>query len=168
MAFGLFKKKNNIEPAPVAKSFKKTSKKKDTYTLKLDNVMMDINMFSLCKEAPLGVTKLNGKPHGDIDSGFVTCVLFENPFAVETGRDFKQNKEIFGEKIASTIIKYHAWNAKQGDKPVITLYPAMLGYEGETVEDALSKLNHATRRDCLYQIKLRENLYRQYEDSQSR
>ena len=117
---------------------------------------------------PLGVVKLNGKPYGDISSGFVTCVLFDNPFAIQTANGFKQNKEIFGEKIATTIIEYRAWNAKKGDEPVITLYPAVLEYKGEIIEDALAQLNHATRRDCLYQIKLRENLYRQYEDSQSR
>ena len=76
----------------------KTSKKKDTYTLKLDNVMVDINMFSMCQKAPLAVVKMNGEYYPDDDR--LATVLFRNPGAVETVRCFKENQKIFGEKIA--------------------------------------------------------------------
>ncbi len=152
------------EPTPVIKSLKETipadhisKKKKNTYTIAF-SPFYDETMFSLCPKTPLGVKTLNGKEQST-SSGWISCQEFPNPEAIEFAKGQPKFKEILGDRIATTIIEY--LDKKTGE-PVVLLYPNIIYIFDKYENDYMEHMNHATRRDLLKQIKLRERLYNEY------
>ena len=126
---------------------------KNTYTI-TSSVLTDLTLFELCQETPLPVITINGKEQNQ-SSGFVSCKNFPNPCATSMAAKYKINTEVFGQKIAKTIIEYLD---KETNQPVVLVFPNMMHVFDGFEENYLERLNHATRRDLLAQIKLRENL----------
>ncbi|MBO7509239.1 MAG: hypothetical protein J6T57_03120 [Alphaproteobacteria bacterium] len=138
----------------------KSRKKKTTYVVEIDGMLVNYSSFEKCENTPLVVSEKNGEVQQQNDSGWKLTTMFKNPGANAMVTNSKLFKLIFGEKIARMIIEY---NDKETGKPIITLFPDMIYTEYGGIAESLTHLNHETCRDCLRQIKLREDLYRQYE-----
>ena len=147
------KDKTPVKPAIDKKHISK--KRKDTYIVTKD-VMMDYNSFAFCTEVPVAIKVKNGVIE---QSGWKTCKCFPTQPALHTMNNQPQFIEIFGEKIATTIIEYHD---KDTNTPVAQLYPDRLyifdGFENNYEQ----RLNHATRQDLKYQMALRQKLLNEY------
>lgn len=156
-------------------TIKTTHKKKNTYIVKLNNVLIDLGMFELCKSTPIPVTTLNGKQVAQPDA-FISCTMFPNPCASEMAKAFRHLKPVMGEKLASTVIDYLD---KKTNRPVVTLFPQNQlyfhdiddsGYVEITTalngdlclwlprgtEQEMTRLNHASKQDLFKQILLRQ------------
>ena len=139
----------------------KSRKKKTTYIVKIDGVLANYSAYEMCKNTPLIVLEKNGEYQSS--GGWDVATEFLNPGANDMDVNFKLYKQIFGERIASMVIEY---NDRETGKPVITLFPNIILSQYSKLADSLARLNHETRRDCVRQIRLRENLYSKFDNTQ--
>lgn len=153
----IFKKKNTQKP--MSRDIPEnhvSKKKKNTYTI-VFSVFVPINLFSLCKESPLGLATVNGKQES-FGYGWTKCKTFPNPAAIDMANNYPLFREIMGEKLSTTIIEYLD---KDTGAPVLQVYPHMVhifdGYEN----DYIAHLNHASRRDFERQLALRKKVFEQ-------
>ena len=128
-------------------------KKKNVYNVKVKGLLLDWRVFEEKDKMPLTVVSINGKKVEE--RSWNETVMFENPVAFETIRNFEQNIEIFGEKLASTIIVY---NDKDTGEPVITLNP-MLGVSHNDINVDIKRLNHEGRKDFFRQVERFKRIY---------
>lgn len=139
-------------------AFGPTHKKKNTYIVKVNNLMADTSVFELCKYTPLPVTVLNGKDVQKPHNIWMGATKFPNPGAVCMQSEFKTIAPVMGPKIASTVIEYLD---KANNRPVLTLFPTSAYVHDGYENDYMSHLNHASRRDLAHQIKIREQMMNQ-------
>lgn len=132
-------------------------KKKNTYIVTF-NTMSDATLFELCKSTPLPIIEINGKEQ-DISSGFICCIQFPNPCATQMTRSHEIMRTILGDKTSSTIIEYLD---KETGAPVVQVYPESWYVFDKYETNYMSRLNHASRRDLKYQLKLREQKINDY------
>lgn len=149
------KDKTPVKPAIDKKHISK--KRKDTYIVTND-VMLDYNSFAFCQEVPVAIKVKNGVIE---QSGWKTCKCFPTKPVLHTMNNQPQFVEIFGEKIATTIIEYHD---KDTNMPVAQLYPDSLCVFDGFEKNYEQRLNHATRQDLKYQMALRQKLLNKYEN----
>lgn len=128
-------------------------KKKNVYNVKVKGLLLDWRVFEEKDKMPLTVVSINGKKVEE--RSWNETVVFENPVAFETIRNFEQNVEIFGEKLASTIIVY---NDKDTGEPVITLNP-MLGVSHNDINVDIKRLNYEGRKDFFRQVERFKRIY---------
>ncbi|MDE6250103.1 MAG: hypothetical protein K2M34_00510 [Alphaproteobacteria bacterium] len=156
MLKNLFKRgKSQVEhPAkPAAREFKPTKKMKNTYIVQLNTMTMP-GAFELCPNTPLAVIKINGIETDNAKGGFMSCTQFPNPgaSAIESVWHNAPEWRIIMGSTATTIIEYLD---KKSGKPALILYPT--GHVQSLIanEDANkvigTRLNHASRRDFIYQ-----------------
>lgn len=145
--------------------FGPTHKKKNTYIVKLNNLMIDAFAFGMCDKMPLPVIILNGQPTQNDQNGWLKCTKFPNPAAVEMQATFSEMKPVMGEKVASTIIEYLD---KETGRPVATLFPTVLYIHDNYENDYMAHLNHASRQDLNHQLVLRQELIKKYIMSKNR
>ena len=138
-----------------------SKKKKNTYEIALSGIMCDISCFRLCPNTPLAIVTLNGKKMQE-STGFLSCTQFPNPFASEMQAVFTKLSPL-DKKTASTIIEYLD---KATDEPVLLLFPHGMHIKDGYKENYLQHLNHASRRDLVRQIAMREKLLAQYQENQ--
>lgn len=153
--FGFKKNNNNTDsvPAPVvaaARQFGETTKKKNTYVIQLDNLLAQPELLGGCREMPLPVVKTNGVS-SQATGVWMRAKSFPNPAAHDMVVAFKQLKPIMNET-ASTIIEYLD---KETGVPVVQLYPTMAYIMTGFEDNYMSRLNHASRRDFMYQLNKR-------------
>lgn len=126
-----------------------STKHKNTYIVKIDGIMANLQAFAMCDHTPLPVVTFNGAPVKQNAGGWMNSVRFPNPGASYMQSEYNSIVPHFGEKLASTIVEYLD---KDNGAPVAYLYPTIIaicdGYD-ETYE---KHLNHATRRDLANQI----------------
>lgn len=142
-------------PAQPAKcEFKPTKKMKNTYIVHLNTMTMP-GAHELCQSTPLPVIKINGVETENAHCGFMSCTNFPNPGASTIEKLYFYAPEwriIMGKKITTTIIEYMD---KQSEKPVLMLFPNGKVQSLVDNEDANkvigTRLNHASRRDFMYQ-----------------
>ena len=143
---------------PQSKAAKQTKKRKSTYGVKF-SVMLDHELFADRPTTPLVVVKFNGQitqPSG----GFMQATDFPNPGATKMARFYNQNRQFMDEgdiKLATTIIEYR----DKAGNPVAMLFPTndlMVRDDIITESDLHAKMNHATRHDMVYQMRLRVQL----------
>ena len=139
---------------PVAHEFKPTKKKKNTYIVNLNTMTMP-GAFELCQNTPLAVIKINGTETDNAKGGWVSGTHFPNPGASAIESLYFCAPEwriIMGNKVATTIIEYMD---KNSGKPALMLYPNGHVHSLIANEDANkvigTRLNHASRRDFIYQ-----------------
>ena len=131
-----------------------SKKKKNTYTV-IFSSFAPTHLFVLCQETPLGLATENGKQLST-NGGWIHCKQFPNPAAAEMARDYPKFCEIMGKKLSTTIIEYLD---KDTGKPVVQVYPNMV-YVFDGYEDTfMSRLNHASRRDFIRQLELRQKIF---------
>lgn len=158
----IFNKKNNTEQQNATREFGKTKKKKNTIIIELSQFNNPAH-FALCPNTPLRAVKINGTELQHSGTGWENSMLFPNPFAAEMKTIYKQMSTI-NEVVAKTIIEYLD---KDTGKVVLTLFP----HGGVTADGYDEKfkqhLNHATRQDLAKQIKLRQELWQQYQSQKT-
>lgn len=127
-----------------------SKKKKNTYIVNF-NILLNMDLFSMCKTTPIPISIINGQ----IQNKNNTCIKsieFPNPYANEMmiGHDRIQKK--MGDKISSTIIEYLD---KDTLKPVVYVYPESVHVRQEYKQNFLQHLNHATERDFIKEVNKR-------------
>lgn len=156
-------KSNNSAVNTAAREFGKTKKKKNTIIIELSQFNNPAH-FALCPNTPLRAVKINGVELQQSGTGWVNSMLFPNPLASEMKTIYEQMSTV-NEVVAKTIIEYLD---KDTGKVVVTLFPhggvTSAGYGA----DFTKHLNHATRQDLEKQIKLRQNLWLQYDNQLSK
>lgn len=151
----------SVEPTPtpaqpVAREFGQTRKKKNTYIVNLNTIMIP-GAHELCQSSPLPVIKINGVETENAHRGWMSGTNFPNPGASTIEKLWHRCPEwriIMGNKMASTIIEYMD---KESGKPVLQLYPSghvvsMTG-DNDIEKIVATRLNHASRNDIVYQHK---------------
>ena len=147
--FGFDKKSDKVGIAS-KREFGPTKKLKNTYVITFDT-MMDERVWQLCPTTKLAVVKIDGETVTD-KGGFRSLTDFPNPFAYRMVCAYKDLAPLMGKELAGTIVVY-------GDKTnredaCVMLFPtneiAVYG------KDAMSRLNHASRRDLKHQIAKRQ------------
>lgn len=153
--FDKFKSKpTETAPAkPVIAENHVSQKKKNTYQIRFSH-FCDLTLFELCRNTPMGVATLNGKPTCQTND-WIHCTEFPNPCACDMAKKKDVLREIMGPKISTQIIEYLD---KETGEPVIQVYPHMLHVFDKYEENYMERLNHASRRDLSKQIALREKL----------
>lgn len=146
---------------PVARA---TKKRKNTYVVKLKDVMADLNAFELCEKTPLAVVTLNGKPVQNAGT-WMQCNQFPNPGAAHMISAFPELHPIMGEKMASTIIEYLD---KDTSEPVAMLFPTNEIMCRDDLPDFTQRMNHASRQDLYRQMKIRDRILRQIMESKQK
>ena len=97
------------------------------------------------------------------ESGWLACTPFPNPYACEMAAHYPHIREIFGEKVSTTIIEYLD---KETGQPVAQIYPHLLHVFDGFEDNFMERLNHASRRDLEYQVALRKKLAARYNSRQ--
>lgn len=135
------------------REFKQTQKKKNTYIVNLNTMTMP-GAFELCPSTPLAIVKINGIETDNASGGFMSCSQFPNPGASTIDTLYHRLPEwrIIMGTTASTIIEYLD---KVSGKPALILYPngqvqSLVANEDENKVIG-TRLNHASRRDFIYQ-----------------
>ena len=110
--------------------FGATHKKKNTYIVKVNNLMADTSAFGMCQNTPLPVIVQNGQRVQNGTGAWMRGTNFPNPAAASMQAEFDVLKPVMGEKLASMIIEYLD---KDTGRPVLTLFPTSVyvhdGYE---------------------------------------
>ena len=135
--------------------FGATHKKKNTYIVRVNNLMADMSAFGMCKNTPLPIVVLNGQRVQNGAGAWWRGTLFPNPAAALMQAEFDSLAPVMGNKMASTIIEYLD---KDTGRPVLTLFPTSAYVHDGYEQDYMSHLNHASRQDLTHQIKIREQL----------
>ena len=162
---------------PNNRIYKPTHKKKETLMLDLFGGSCDPRWFSDCKNTPISVITINGKPVQD-DTSFVReMTQFPNPGASTMAAAFPKWETIINAKSGNTVVRY--LDKKTGE-PVLMLFPQnyiyfyklnkthaiSIAHNGdETIFelgnqeqiDEMSRLNHASLKDFFYQVQKRQN-----------
>lgn len=141
---------NKVKTA-VAK--RQSSKKKNTYVVDVDG-MLDITLWSLCRQSPYMVTTLNGQPV-QYDSACRNLTFFPNPGAHNMALLRRELREIMGNKMSCTIVTYLD---KKTGAPVVTLFPTTELVVHGAEDGFMQRLNHASRKDLKYQLELRSRM----------
>ncbi len=137
-----------------------THKKKDTYILKLDNLLCDLSLFGGCKMMPMPVIAKNKKESDENkNSGWMSCHEFPNPCAYNMVVQYSALAPYMTEKLARTVVIY---KDKENDKPVLMLFPTEAYVMPHINDDYEKHLNHASRRDLERQINMRKALIEKY------
>lgn len=131
--------------------------KKNTYVINCSN----FNYLVFCEQPfiPLEVQEKNGIPLKKHDKNEKT-VHFPNPCAYEMTINYKNFKSVMG-KLAKTIIEYLD---KETNESIAMLFPTNELMCREDYPDFEKRLNHASRKDLKYQMKLREKLLKQIKE----
>lgn len=147
--FGFNKRLDKVVAAP-KREFGPTKKLKNTYVITFDT-MMDERVWQLCPMSKLAVKKLDGESAAD-NGGFRTLTDFPNPFAYRMVCAYKDLAPLMGKELAGTIVVYG--DKTNRENACVMLFPtnevAVYG------PDAMSRLNHASRRDLKYQMAKRQ------------
>ncbi len=183
----LFAKKdvkgNAVENVQPKRTFGPTHKKKNTYVVKLNNIMADLSLFSECPCTPISVITLNGAPQQK-EGDWMRGTTFPNPGATQMVYAFDKLKPVMSEKLRSTIVEYLD---KATGEPVLTLFPQnhmhfhklnkfavahienvdegkclFMSNLNEADLSEVSRLNHASRQDLFAQVEMRQNCIKQY------
>ena len=125
--------------------------KKNTYVIDCSN--FNYLLFSEQPITPLIIIEKNGKPISDFGTSKKTPSLqFPNPCAYEMTINYKNFESVMG-KLAQTIIEYLD---KDTNETVAILFPTNEIMCREDYPDFEKRLNHESRKDLQYQMKLRE------------
>lgn len=135
--------------------FGATHKKKNTYIVKVNNLMADMSAFGMCQNTPLPVIVQNGQRVQNGTGAWMRGTNFPNPAAASMQAEFDVLKPVMGEKLASMIIEYLD---KDTGRPVLTLFPTSVYVHDGYEKNYMSHLNHASRQDLNHQLKIREQL----------
>lgn len=136
--------------------FGATRKKKNTYIVKVNNLMADMSAFGMCQNTPLPVIVQKGQRVQNGTGAWMRGTNFPNPAAASMQAEFDVLKPVMGEKLASMIIEYLD---KDTGRPVLTLFPtSAYVHDGYDEKDYMAHLNHASRQDLTHQLKIREQL----------
>ena len=147
--FGFNKKPARFAEVP-KREFGPTKKLKNTYVITFDT-MMDERIWQLCPTSKLAVVKIDGESVTD-KGVFRSLTDFPNPFAYRMVCAYKDLSSVMGKELAGTIIVYG--DKTNRENACVMLFPtneiAIYG------PDAMSRLNHASRRDLKHQIAKRQ------------
>ncbi len=156
------KRDNNKTPVQSEKNktFGPTRKKKNTYIVKISDVMANLSAWELCQMTPLAVIVLNGETVQNT-SDWLHTTQFPNPGANNMVNAFDTLKPVMGEKLASTIVEYLD---KETGEPVLQLYPTNIVMA--CVVNPLERMNHASRQDMNHQIQIRNKFINQINTKQ--
>lgn len=135
--------------------FGATHKKKNTYIVKVNNLMADTSAFGMCQNTPLPVIVQNGQRVQNGTGAWMRGTNFPNPAAASMQAEFDVLEPVMGEKLASMIIEYLD---KDTGRPVLTLFPTSAYVHDGYEKNYMSHLNHASRQDLNHQLKIREQL----------
>lgn len=135
--------------------FGATHKKKNTYIVKVNNLMADMSAFGMCQNTPLPVIVQNGKRVQNGTGAWMRGTNFPNPAAASMQAEFDVLEPVMGEKLASMIIEYLD---KDTGRPVLTLFPTSTYVHDGYEKNYMAHLNHASRQDLTHQLKIREQL----------
>lgn len=145
-----FNKKSEKVVAASKREFGPTKKLKNTYVITFDT-MMDERVWQLCPMSKLAVVKIDGETVTD-KGGFRSLTDFPNPFAYRMVCAYKDLAPLMGKELAGTIVVYG--DKTNRENACVMLFPtneiAVYG------KDAMSRLNHASRRDLKHQIAKRQ------------
>ena len=150
------------ESRPAERKFGHTTKKKNTYVVKLNGLLAQPRMFAGCRQTPMPVARENGRDF-ETSGAWMASKQFPNPNAQTMVTEYKNLSGLLG-KYASTIIEY--MDKDNPTKPVLLLFPTTVyifdGYES----DYMDHLNHASRRDFMHQLDLRRQMINSLTDWQ--
>lgn len=135
--------------------FGTTHKKKNTYIVKVNNLMADMSAFGMCQNTPLPVIVQNGQRVQNGTGAWMRGTNFPNPAAASMQAEFDVLEPVMGEKLASMIIEYLD---KDTGRPVLTLFPTSTYVHDGYEKNYMVHLNHASRQDLNHQLKIREQL----------
>lgn len=135
--------------------FGATHKKKNTYIVKVNNLMADTSAFGMCQNTPLPVIVQNGQRVQNGTGAWMRGTNFPNPAAASMQAEFDVLEPVMGEKLASMIIEYLD---KDTGRPVLTLFPTSVYVHDGYKKNYMAHLNHASRQDLNHQLKIREHL----------
>lgn len=142
----------NEKQTPVSQKQHICHKKKNTYIIKVNSPFMPTSLHSGCKMTPLAVVSKNGAPV-QCESGWMKCTPFPNPFAAQMSAQYTSLLPYMDERTARTIIEY--LDKDTGDI-VATVFPTGFHVPDGYETNFLFRMNHASRRDFIRQVKLRE------------
>ena len=155
------KKQNETNAVPAPRTFGPTKKKKNTYILDMHNALYDAEMFSWCDDTPMQIVMKNGQYASDANQGFAELTPFPNPMTTDMIQVYSITKPVMG-KLAATVVEYLD---KDTGEPVLMVFPhttrVVLKNQQEDAQQALARLNHATRRDLFRQLKMRDKFIKQ-------
>ncbi len=134
-------------------------KKKNTYIVRLNGMLMDSSLHSMCQTTPLPVVLKNGEPQSQ-DGGWIKCTQFPNPPAAKMQAQYNILQSYMTDRMACTIIEYLD---KYTGEPVAFIFPTGEYIPAKYKDTYMSKMNHATRRDFNRQLKLRKAAMAQLE-----
>ncbi|MBQ0012995.1 MAG: hypothetical protein KBS86_00260 [Proteobacteria bacterium] len=147
--FGFNKKPARFAEVP-KREFGPTKKLKNTYVITFDT-MMDERVWGACPTSKLAVKKIDGEVVAK-DGGWNTLTEFPNPFAYRMVCAYNKLATVMGKELAGTIVVYG--DKKNREDACVILFPtnevAVYG------PDAMSRLNHASRRDLKHQMAKRQ------------
>ncbi len=136
---------------------RKNREHKNTYIVNIDGMADKLYMFTDKKEVSLRIVKKNGveiSPFGDVSTISVPASLVEQII-----KFYNINKRTLQYKQVATIVEYMG-KGKNKDERVALLASNGSTYPSNTDEliAAQQQMNHDSRRDFAYQLKLRKNI----------
>ncbi len=137
---------------------KPSHKKKTTYTIRLRNVIITPTMFTTCENVTLPISAVNGQSTKRPDGKLFKTVEFPRTYATQLVQNYNALTPHINERLARTIIEYYD---KYTGQPVVQLYPEQVYVFDSYGTDYLKHLNHASRQDFMYQLKLRKRALKQ-------
>jgi hypothetical protein len=146
----------NKKTAGAEKTFKNTHKLKNTYVVRVNNVLIDYSVFDMCQTVPMALRRNNGEVFND---GWLPA----HQFPIEIARDVvSMSKSKPNDEMSATVIEYMD---KHNRKPFVYLGPQIVcfindipdGVEmGADLRDYVRQhMNRSTFLDFIYQMKLR-------------
>ncbi len=132
-------------------------KKKNTYLIHVQNMLMQYNLFELCKSAPLPIMSKNGT-QPSTPGGWIDSIAFPNPGATKLETEYELISPYMGDRTARTIIEYLD---KSTGKPVVTVFPTSIYIHDGYENNYMSHMNHASRRDFAHQLEIRKRALEQ-------
>lgn len=133
-------------------------KRKNTYNIDL-SFNEDTRPYEMYDEMPMVVKKINGQPTQHTNNTF-PATKFPNPGARNMVRLYRTNKDFMTDaelKLATTIIEY----MDNYGIPACLLFPTneiMVRTDFTDMDDLKSNMNHATKHDMEYQMRLRTRM----------
>lgn len=131
--------------------------KKNTYVINYSN----FNYLVFCEQPsiPLEVQEKNGKTLKKHEKN-EKILHFPNPCAYEMTINYKNFESVMG-KLAKTIVEYLD---KETNESIAMLFPTNEIMCREDYPDFEKRLNHASRKDLQYQMRLREKFLKQMKE----
>lgn len=112
--FDKFKSKpTETAPAkPVIAENHVSQKKKNTYQIRFSH-FCDLTLFELCRNTPMGVATLNGKPTCQTND-WIHCTEFPNPCACDMAKKKDVLRKIMGQKFPHKLS--NIWTKKPANR----------------------------------------------------